>query len=149
MDRSFIDRADASRARLTDLLGRFSDAALATTVGDWSGTVLLAHMAFWDRMVLVRWQHAARDGRTVPTGLDAAVADLINDAMVAEWRLIPGPIARLLAMEAAEAVDAHIAQLDDPTLEASLAAGLVRLVDRSIHRTLHLDDLERALAGTG
>ena len=32
---------------------------------------------------------------------------------------------------------------------ASLAEGLVRLVDRSIHRSMHLDDIEGALVGAG
>lgn len=146
MDRSFNARNDASRKRLADVLGRLSDAALERPLDAWSGAAILAHLAFWDRMVLVRWEHAAREGLRTPITFDSPVTDLINDSQMAEWSALPTGLARELAVSACAACDAHVAQLDDAAVQAAIDAGHLRLVDRSVHRTMHLDALEAAVA---
>jgi hypothetical protein len=97
-------------------------------------------------MVLLRWEHAAREGLRTPISFDGQLTDLINDGQVAEWSALPAGLARQLALSAASACDTHLAQLDDDAVQAALDAGLPRLLDRSVHRTLHLDELKAALA---
>ena len=48
MDRGYIERNEASRARLRALLDRLSDEDLGRKVGDWTVAMSLAHLAFWD-----------------------------------------------------------------------------------------------------
>jgi uncharacterized damage-inducible protein DinB len=56
MDRAYITRNAAQRERLHTLVERLSDEDLARALtGGWTVAVLLAHLAFCDRFVLVRW----------------------------------------------------------------------------------------------
>ena len=83
--------------------------------------------------------HADLAGQTVPG------YDFINDALVAEWSALSGPTIRALAVDSAAAIDAHIATLTDERVAAAVEAGLVRNVDRSLHRCAHLDPIESLL----
>lgn len=61
MDRSHADRNDAARTRLRDLVARLGDDGLARPLADgWTVGAMLAHLAFWDRIVLARWQRRSR-----------------------------------------------------------------------------------------
>jgi hypothetical protein len=148
VDRSHDGRNDASRERLRELASAMDDAALERPAdGEWTAGMLLAHLAFWDRFVAQRWDHAARTGRAVPINLDSEMTDLLNDASLEQWRALPGRQAVELAVAAAATVDAVIAGLDDERVQAVLDAGYTRLVDRSVHRRLHLDALDRQAGG--
>ena len=99
-------------------------------------------MAFWDRFVKGRWDHARRSQRLVPLSLDLRVADFVNDASFAGWSLIPPQDAARMALVAADEVDSVIAAQPDEAAEALLAAGWNSLLDRSVHRGEHLDAIE-------
>ena len=143
-NRSYLDGNDRERARLAALADRLTDDQLARLLdGGWTVAALLAHVAFWDRFVLARWQRALAEGTTVAS-LDEPIQELINTAAVADWLAVPSRAARQ-AVEAAEALDRTIAALP-PTVVAEIRArGLPRLLDRSIHRREHLDAIEAAL----
>jgi hypothetical protein len=137
----------ASRDRLA-AIGRLTDDELGREVGDgWTASALVAHVGFWDRLVLGRWQRADGLGQQVPDPIEDHLADLINDAMMPEWRALPPRLALELARAAAEDVDAYIDGLDPTTVEAATAAGLPRLADRTHHRNEHVDAIERGLGG--
>jgi len=146
MDRSYITRNDASRSRLDALVDRLTDGQLAIVADGWPVGVHLAHLAFWDRFTLIRWQETVRSGRPVPVSVGEPLTDLINDAQVAQWGALPGAETRALVKLAAADCDAHVATLPDTFIQAAQDAGLDRNLDRSVHRLLHLGPVEAALA---
>ena len=145
-DRSHEERNAAATARLRSLVARLSDEDLARPSGDgWTVAAGLVHMALWDRSVAMRWAAASAAG-TLPIGVPLEIANVVNDAALPLWRAVPPRAAADLAVTAAEETDALLAGLPDATLDAVVAAGVPRVLDRSIHRNAHMDDLDRALS---
>jgi hypothetical protein len=73
------------------------------------------------------------------------VANLVNDAALPGWRALERARAVALAIDAAEAVDAQLAALPDGAVDGAFAAGMPRVLDRSLHRSDHLDAIDRAI----
>jgi DinB superfamily len=145
-DRSWVDRNDLSRERLSVRLDDLTPNELMVRVGsDWMVGGLLGHLAFWDRLVLERWTLAMREGQPTPIGLDDELTDLINDAAMPAWHAVNANRLPSLVLEAAAEVDAALAALPDASVAAVLAEGRPRLLDRSRHRIEHLDQIEAAL----
>jgi hypothetical protein len=111
----------------------------------WTAAGLLAHIAFWDRFCQARWLHAARTGRRTPAHIEDDFAELVNEANIPHWNAVPPRTAIQECLEAGKAVDELILSLDPEAVSDVLAEGRRRLVDRSIHRSEHLDPVERAL----
>jgi Mycothiol maleylpyruvate isomerase N-terminal domain len=142
MDQSYVGRNHEQRERLRRLLEGVDEAALARPVrAGWSVATVLAHLAFWDRFGLARWDAFERTGQ-FPGAVDA---DVLNAACEAEWRALAPRAAARLALEAMEALDAHIERLSSASVEAAQAAGRGVLLDRSGHRREHLDQIEPVL----
>ncbi len=149
MDRGYIERNEASRARLRALLDRLTDEDLGRRVGEWTVAMSLAHIAFWDRFSHLRWIEAVASGRDVPVSVGSPLSDLINDTSLDLWsRSLDVAGIRAFVLESAEAFDAHVAALPDHLVEAAQAADLPRTLDRSIHRAGHLDPIEAAFPAT-
>jgi hypothetical protein len=145
-DRQHADRNAASRRRLEATLDRLSADDLDHEVGDhWTAGALLAHLAFWDRLVVGRWRLAARHHAPAPPDLHDDLADLVNDAALSAWRSIEPGRLRELVLSAAAEIDQFIEDLSDASIDAAIAAGRPRLVDRSFHRNEHLDAIDAAL----
>ncbi|MFL5776819.1 MAG: hypothetical protein ACJ76W_11145 [Chloroflexota bacterium] len=145
-DAGHNDRNDASRRRLADLASRLGADELALEIDDtWTVGALLAHLAFWDRLVEARWTHADASGSATPIGLDDELTDLINGAAIPAWRIVDPRRLSALVVTAAEDVDALIAALPGESVAAVLAEGRPRLIDRSRHRDLHLSAIETRL----
>jgi hypothetical protein len=143
MASSYMAQNIAERERLRALVARLNDHDLERPVGEgWTVTTVLVHLAFWDRhrlFALKRWLH---EGQLPSSG----EPDAINAAVAALSKAIPPREAALLAVEAAEAIDYELEQLS-PDQEAALeAAGMTRLLNRSLHRHEHIDQIEAALA---
>lgn len=141
----YVDANTGARERLRALVGSLTDEELVLEVGDgWTVAAILAHLAFWDYRVLAlvaRW-------KDVGVGASPIDIDNVNDATKPLFRAIPGREAANLAVSAAEAVDAELANLPEdlmPEVSALVQKGKFRL-DRSIHRDEHLDQIERVLA---
>jgi len=86
----------------------------------WPVAAALARLAFWDGWLEARWDRYDRDGAT--EDLPDGILDLANAAGPPSWLAI-APRAAALALSAAE------------------------VVDRSLHRGSHLDQIDQALAG--
>ncbi len=130
--------------RLKNLVSRLSDEQLALPAGGgWTVAALLGHLAFYDYrawLLVLHWKKAG----VGPSPMDP---DNINDSMKPLLLAIPGREAARLAVEAAEAVDAEVANLPEslkPEVEALVQAGRFR-TDRSLHRNEHVEQIERAL----
>jgi DinB superfamily len=143
IDRSYIERNSSSLRRLHTLVGRLhNDDFDRDAGGGWTIGAVLAHVAFWDRYVTTRLSRWEKQGFK-NTPLDP---DSINDAALPGWRAIPGRVAVSEALAAAQECDARTAEVAEVVAAAILAAGRLRVLDRSIHRGEHIDQIERALS---
>jgi len=151
IDTGYRARNDASRARLAELVGRMSAADLGCPVGGgpWTVGVLLSHLAFWDRFLAARWRAAMASGAAQPAPVSHDVSDLLNDALPGSWALLAADAGTVgaMAIAAADEVDAIIASLPNRAPISAILAERPALLDRSIHRTEHLDAIDRALGG--
>ncbi len=136
---------DEQRRRLSETVDRLttSDYQVEAMPG-WTVGAILAHVAFWDRLVMERWERAIAADATIPESLPDGLTDLVNEASLAQWLAVPGPLAGREAVAAAEVVDAYVDGLEEARVAAVEAAGLGRLVDRSRHRAQHLDQIDLA-----
>jgi hypothetical protein len=136
-----VARNAASRQRLRDLVASSSGHDLSPLARSAIATIL-AHLAFWDRFVYARWKDAAEQGLDAPPEIADVHTQLINDAGFPLWGMVPFEDAARDAIAVAETLDGLIERIDPQVAERLIAAGRGRLVERSIHRDEHLDDLE-------
>src|SRR5258708_20824680 len=62
----YVQGNSKSRARLAFLCERINDEQLARIAfGDWTVSAVLAHMAFWDRVPLERWNTFTKERQPV------------------------------------------------------------------------------------
>jgi hypothetical protein len=144
MDRDFTSRNDEERQRLSDLLNRLTSEDLSRTLeAGWTISVVLAHLAFWDRrghLLLDGWRRGL-----VPPLTPSWYSDTLNDTLLPEWQALPPTETVRLAIEAAEAIDATIRTLEDGIVEEILRRDEGWRVNRWRHRREHIEQIERAL----
>lgn len=141
-DPNILDDNASQRRRLEDLESRLTDDDRDVGNG-WTIAASLAHLAFWDRravLLLRRWEQKG-------TQPDEPDVDLLNEALLEEWRALPVRQAGELAVAAAQSADAVVEALDSRVLDAVLARREGWRLQRSIHRREHLDDIERVMRG--
>ena len=145
VDRSYVARNNAERARLEALVARLTDADLKRPLAaGWTVAGVLAHLAFWDQrafILLDRWQ---REGVTPPPDDEASI-DWINDAAKPMFLALPPRRAAELAVAIAEATDRKVESLSDELVNRNAAAGTPVTLTRANHRREHLDEIERGL----
>lgn len=141
IDRTFIERNRSATNRIRTLVERLSDIALQTPVGaHWTVAIVLAHLAFWDRRVLLGLDAVEREGK-----LNIPVIDLsVNDLSLPFWAAMPPRTAANLAVATAAALDERLENFP-PGLLAELYSHNQRWVERALHRNAHLDEVEAAL----
>ena len=150
-DRSYVGRNESSLARLRSVLGRLSPADLASSSGDGDWTVgqVIGHLTFWDRFLAARWRAALAGGAgSQPSCLPHELADLLNDGLPPTWKVFGATAAEAAiaeAIAAAEEVDGIIAGLPESTPVEAILNERPALLDRSIHRLAHLDQIELGL----
>jgi len=146
MDQQIVADNDATRASLQSLIRTLADHDFARDLGDgWTVSTALAHLAFWDRrgkLLLERWQA----GDVAPADMPEWYSDTLNNTLVDEWRAIPPHDAARLAIEAAVAIDAAIAGLEDRVTAEIMARDEAWRLTRSKHRREHIEQIERCLA---
>jgi hypothetical protein len=156
VDRSYLDRNEASLTRLREVISRLSPADLARRTapseeGSWTVGQTLGHLTFWDRFLASRWRAALAAGPgSQPIVLPDELAGLINDGVAPSWGAFAaaaGEAAIADAIDAAEQVNGLITGLPPDAPVAAVLADRPALLDRSIHRNQHLDQIERALGG--
>lgn len=140
MIRQFVAENARERERLRNLINETTDEelTLVLNVEGWTVAVALAHLAFWDerRLVLVRkWK---QNGVT-PSPIDL---DIVNDALLPLLLAIPSRKAASLSILTAEALDRELEEASTDLIAAIEAQGDSHALDRSIHRKMHLDEIE-------
>jgi hypothetical protein len=141
LEQTFIERNRAATNRIRTLIDRLSDQQLQQAVGEhWTVAITLAHLAFWDRRVLVGLDVVEREGK-----LNIPVIDIsVNDLSLPFWAALPPRAAANLAVATAAALDERLENFP-PALLAELYTHNQRWVERALHRNAHLDEVEAAL----
>lgn len=146
LEKAYIANNDAQRKRLETLVARLSDADLGRSLSHgWTVSAALAHLAFWDRymmVVLERWEH---EGVPPPS---TSNVDAINEAALHQWLALPPHVATSEMIAAAETIDRKIEAFALDLIAAITASGRDHYLDRSIHRREHLHQIEAALDGS-
>lgn len=141
IDRTFVERNRTATNRIRTLVEGLSDAELQQPVGEhWTVAITLAHLAFWDRRVLLGLDAVEREGK-----LNIPVIDIsVNDLSLPFWAAIPPRAAANLAVATAAALDERLENFP-PALLDELHSHNQRWVERALHRNAHLDEVEAAL----
>lgn len=86
LDQSFVERNRASTARMRSQAAHVTDEELLHPVGEhWTVAIVFAHLAWWDRRVMVVLDMTERDGKLVAPEIDLCV----NDLSLPLWAAIP------------------------------------------------------------
>jgi hypothetical protein len=137
----YVQRNAKSRERLASVCDRLTDEQLARVAfGEWTISAVLAHLAFWDRIALERWNIFEKDRQPIPV-----LADIVNTAGAPGWLATPPREAARLVLEAAEAVDKRIEELPKDLIEAARPMN-PRMFERFHHRDEHLSAIEAVIA---
>ena len=142
MNRPFIAENTQERERLIALVERLTDEELRLSL-DAGRTIAaaLAHLAFWDQWSLVRLRRWKQSGVTAsPVDMDA-----INDTFLPFGLSLEPRIAAQLAVSSAQAVDEELAVISDGLIRAIENLGGRFRLYRSIHRKMHLDEIEAVI----
>jgi hypothetical protein len=141
LDRSFIERNRLSTERIRSLAARLSDQQMLTPVGEhWTVAIVFAHLAFWDRRVMYVLDKTQQDGALLIPEIDI----FVNDLSLPLWAAIPPREAARIAIQTAEDLDRQL-EAFPPALLEEIYAYNKRWVDRSLHRSEHLDEADAAL----
>src|SRR5262249_55205876 len=109
---------------------------------DWSVSIALAHLAFWDRRVQFVLDRTEKEGKLSPVEIETVV----NDLLLPTWQAVPGKEAAQMAIETADALHQRLENLPDG-LHEQVNEDNPRWVMRALHRNEHLDDVDQALKG--
>jgi hypothetical protein len=144
MNRSGIFQANRqSSERMASLVQRLSPEQLTQTADDqWPVYVSLAHVAFWDQRAIHVIELAKKNGELVSPLFD----DSLNDILAPILGAIPPEKAAGLAVELAGKLDRMLEECPPELIDRMMQVNN-RLVERSLHRTAHLDDIEALLRG--
>ena len=142
VDKNTLEANDAVTVRLEALATRLGDDDLLRDLGGgWHVSVAFAHLAFWDRRVEYMLRRWAKEG--VPhVELDDGV---INHALEYQLVALEPRTAVRLALEAAKAADAAIADASDSIAAQLIAEDHAYLLNRSGHRGEHIEQIEAVL----
>ena len=142
--RAHDNRNDASRRRLAALIAPLTDADLRLRTHDrWTIQADLAHLAYWDRATLLRWQRHRAGIQLVYT--PDALTDVLNEAALDFWTALDPRWVADEVIAAADALDREIVSLPDALLEGA-AREFPTLLNRGHHREEHIAEIERVLS---
>ncbi|HSR48867.1 MAG TPA: DinB family protein [Anaerolineales bacterium] len=142
MAESYVEENERSRQRLESLAARLTaeDLAQSTDYG-WSVGALFAHLAWWDRRVLVllrRWK--ARGFEDSPIDSEA-----VNDSLKPLCHGLEPSTAVRLCLAAAAETDDEAADASPELIEQIARSSTHFRLNRAIHRNAHLDHIEALL----
>jgi hypothetical protein len=146
LDTSYVERNRQQLERMKALVNRLSDEELRQPVGEhWTVASTLAHMAYWDTRGIGALEATLRHGLRV-VFWDVTDGLPVNDALTPKWLAIPPREAAEWAVAAATALAGLVEHLPDD-LRPAVARERYRVLERALHWSDHLDEIDRALAG--
>jgi len=144
MDRPFVAENTKERERLISLVGNLTDEELSLPLGDdWTIAVALGHLSFWDQRSLFLMRKWKKSGVVEPSPIDI---DVTNDSLLSIWLAIPPREAANLAVSSAEEIDRELEEASSDLITKIESLGEKFRLYRSIHRKLHLDEIEDILS---
>jgi ribosomal protein S18 acetylase RimI-like enzyme len=133
--------------RLRSVVEGLDPEDLRQDAGDgWTVSAWLAHLAFWDRWTMTRWERYATDGAF--DDIPGPVLDFVNSAALPSWLAVPGGGAAEMALAAASEVVGRIESLPPEAVAAAQITGRPAMVDRTLHWSGYTHQIERALRGS-
>ena len=132
----------ATRERILSLVTELTDAQMTIPFeGGWTIGAELAHLAFWERVLVGRLRAALEAGRDLPGPFPAGAVDALNNAGLNGRRLIESGAAIRLFTDASSEADVYLASLDplvvDRIRSGSIAAdGHHNRFERPVHRAI-------------
>ena len=145
VDRTYIELNQASTQRMRDMTARLSTVQLGHPVGEhWTVSILLAHLAFWDRRVMYVLDMTEQNGALYVPEIDI----FVNDLSLPLWAAIPPREAARIAIETAETLNRRLEAFPAALLEQIYAYN-PRWVVRAYHHDEHLDEADAALKNAG
>ena len=131
-------------ADLRSFLSELEEADLTAVVtGGWTVSAVLAHLAFWDRWVVERWDSFQRTGSL--DDLPDTIVELINAAAEPLWLALPPATARVFAVTASESVNETIQALGPAAVHMALETGRLHMLDRTRHWNAHMTEVQHSL----
>jgi hypothetical protein len=142
MDAESIFQANRrSTDRMQTLIQGLSEKELTQTSGDnWPIYVMLAHLAFWDQRVVHVIELARKNNVLVVPHFD----DQLNDILAPFLGAISPGEAVEMTIRIARTLDQYLEECP-PELFNQMMEVNNRLVERSLHRNDHLDDIEKMI----
>ena len=146
MKRPYVEENARERERLCSLVERLTDKELNLKIGnDWTISIALAHLAFWDQRSLFLIRKWKKTGIVEPSPIDIEVT---NDSLLSLWNKLPSRSAANLAISCAELIDSELEEVSSDLVSQIENLGDKFRLYRSIHRKLHLDQIEEVLKKT-
>jgi hypothetical protein len=144
MPNQYSEPNSAERAHLEKLIARLSPSDYGRAAGGpgWTIGGLLAHLMFWDNRALVLLARWKKEG-IGPSLIDT---DLFNESMRPLCNAVPAAVIAKMAVETAAAIDEEISSLSSDFLAHVEREGTPVKLNRGLHRSHHLAQVERALA---
>jgi hypothetical protein len=144
-DASYIERNQQQLERMRALVDRLGDDELRRPVGEhWTVAATLAHLAYWDIRAVGALEATLQHGLPI-IFWDVTDGLPVNDALTPKWLALPPREAADGAVAAATALAGVVERLPDD-LRPAVARKRYRILERAIHWSEHLDEIERALA---
>jgi hypothetical protein len=146
MGQNYITANKKERERLRKMVQGMTDEELKLVIykEGWTIAVVLAHLAFWDRRRLVLMRKWQKQGIS-PSPTSDELVDIINDSLLPFFLELPPRQAAEMAVSIAEQVDREIEKLATESIEAINILGDRHALNRSMHRKMHLDEIEKLL----
>jgi len=143
MERQFVIENRKERERLRQLVNGMTDEELNLVIykEGWTIAVVLAHLAFWDQRALTLLRRWKKSGVT-PSPSDS---DTTNDALLPLILGLSPRIASNLAVSSADSVDHEVESASSEFVKTIEGLNEPYRLNRSIHRKLHLDEIEALL----
>ena len=134
--------------RLRELVAMLSPADLAAPLGGgWTVAMALGHLAFWDARQRGAIQYFIDTGVLIGDELPPPHnPDLTNPALEPVLALVDRDGVRELVIEAAQAIDELVADLDESAMASILESEHAYVVRRWAHREEHIAQIQEAIA---
>ena len=132
-----------STERMQQIIHGLSEEELSKAIGNnWSISVTLAHLAFWDQRVIHVIETTKKNNVLNAPLFD----DQLNDILAPILEAIPPAEAAKIAVNIAGTLDRLLEECP-PELINQMMAVNNRLVERSLHRNDHLAEIESMIKG--
>jgi uncharacterized damage-inducible protein DinB len=134
-----------STERMRKIIDQISEEEFSTSIGsEWTISMTLAHLALWDQRVIFVIESAIKNDKLHAPFYDGQLNDILTPLLKA----IPAAETARMAIATAERLDKELEKCPKQFLEEMKKVNR-RLVERSIHRNSHLEEIENAITKKG